>query len=249
MKLKTTLACVAATFACLVLLIVIAAPHAVIKWLLFPWLRPEYVVLQVFVLLFTMAGGMIAVFSYWNSVLVAERRERLERFRYLKASYESFSRKNKDMITRLDYPHLFECECLPACEAVLEYVALHKETGRAYLDKETIARVESLDSFLDHFDVLYMAIQYGLIQLRDLEVFYYYHIRVLRERMTSPGCDAFAQYVSDYFKHVPKLVEIWDKTFGGQHECETGQAKGQRSNSESEVDPFNPVANTSDRNR
>ncbi len=167
--------------------------------------------LQIVILVFSAAAGLLALMKYWHSVEARIEQQQWEKLRYLEGSSENFRRRNVDVVQAFEWPHLLKEKYLPLCAKALAYDQADDETQSNMTTAEELASIRELDNFLEYFENLYFAVSRHLVKVEDLLIFMRYYIKLLDDVYHNPKDERLKKYIDEYYCNVQDLLNICKK--------------------------------------
>ena len=167
--------------------------------------------LQIVILVFSAAAGLLALMKYWHSVEARIEQQQWEKLRYLESSSENFERRNVDVVQAFEWPHLLKEKYLPLCSKALAYDQADDETQSNMITAEEVASIRELDNFLGYFENLYFAVSRHLVKVEDLLIFMRYYIKLLDNVYNNQKDERLKKYIDEYYYNVQDLLNICKK--------------------------------------
>jgi len=166
---------------------------------------------QVVVLVFGAAAGMLGVIKYWNSVEARIEQQQWEKLRYLETSFENFRKRNENVIQAFEWSHLLRTKYLPLCVKALAYDEADEKDQSKMLTREEMVTIRELDDFLEYFESLYFAVSRRLVKVEDLFIFLGYYIDLLDEVYYDPADHRLKNYIDEYYDNLCTFIDMCRK--------------------------------------
>ncbi len=164
--------------------------------------------IQIVILVFSAAAGMLALMRYWNSVEARIEQQRWDKLRHLETSFENFRNRNVNVIQAFEWSHLLRAKYLPLCLKALAYDEADDESRSNMLTTQEMATIRELDDFLEYFEGLYFAVSRRLVKVEDLFIFLGYYVNILDEAYCDTDDDRLKKYITEYYSNIRMLLDI-----------------------------------------